>query len=353
VTLIVSNAIGCKDTITKNVFVNPLPVVDAGENQGICPGDSTIFVATGAQSYAWTPAGLTNCLTGICDSVKVWTAAPTVYYVSGTDSNKCVGRDSVMAFIQIKTETHVGTGGAICLGESFQLSATGATSYSWTPAASLNNAHISDPIATPQFTTIYVLEAQKNTCLISYDTIKVVVHPLPEFDAGFDETINLGERVVLHPTRSGINHIIWKSDTTLSCTDCFDPTVRPYYTKIYYATGYDAYGCSASDSVKVFVRCNGSMVFIPNTFTPNGDGQNDYFFPRGEGVGGMASLKVFNRWGQMVYERNNIALNDEHAGWDGTYKGQALAPDVYMYTMQARCEDGKLVTWKGDVTLVK
>jgi gliding motility-associated-like protein len=285
--------------------------------------------------------------------VKVWKAAPTTYYVTGTDANGCINKDSVRAFIQIKTETNVGTGGEICLGESFQLNATGATTYHWTPPATLSNPNIGNPMASPQITTTYILEAQKGTCLISFDTVRVIVHPLPLFDAGFDETINLGESIVLHATKKGIDHILWKRDTTLSCLDCFDPTARPFYTTIYYATGYDEFGCSASDSVKVFVRCNGSRVFIPNTFTPNGDGNNDYFFPRGEGIGTMGSFRVYNRWGEIVFERNNVALNDEHAGWDGTFKGQALAPDVYMYTMQARCEDGRPVTWKGDITLVK
>ncbi|MEO6833420.1 MAG: gliding motility-associated C-terminal domain-containing protein, partial [Chitinophagaceae bacterium] len=145
----------------------------------------------------------------------------------------------------------------------------------------------------------------------------------------------------------------WLVDSSLSCWDCFLPNAHPRYTRTYVATGYDKNGCFATDTVTVFVRCNGDSVFIPNTFSPNGDGHNDRFFPRGTGIDRMMSFRIFNRWGEMVFERLNFAVNDESAGWDGSYKGQQLPPDVYVYTMQSRCEDGQVVQWKGDVTLMK
>ena len=183
--------------------------------------------------------------------------------------------------------------------------------------------------------------------------ITVTLRSQPIFSAGNDETIARGGAVTLHPTQRGIVRIEWRPDSTLSCLDCFLPIAHPRYTRTYYATGYNEYGCSVTDSVTVFVRCNGDLVFVPNSFSPNGDGNNDYFFPRGEGVDFMTSFQVYNRWGEMVFERSNIALNDERAGWDGTFKGKALPPDVYVYTMQSRCEGGQVVRWKGDVTLMK
>jgi gliding motility-associated-like protein len=142
-------------------------------------------------------------------------------------------------------------------------------------------------------------------------------------------------------------------DTTLTCYDCFDPIAHPYFTRTYYATAYNEFGCSATDSVTVHVRCNGNLVFVPNTFTPNGDGKNDYFFPRGEGIEKINEFRIFNRWGEMVFERSNISLNDERSGWDGRFLGKELPPDVYVYYMQANCSTGELVKWKGDVTLMR
>lgn len=195
--------------------------------------------------------------------------------------------------------------------------------------------------------------AQEGTCLVHYDTVTVVVHPTPFFDAGYDQVINYGSSVTLNPTRNGIAHIEWRPDTTLSCLDCFDPVAHPSFTTIYYAKAYSEYGCSDSDSVVVRVRCNGDSVFIPNTFTPNGDGLNDVFYPRGKGIAYISSMRIFNRWGEMVFERINFPLNDEQSGWDGRYKGKQLPPDVYMYTVQTRCASGEPLVWKGDVTIIR
>jgi gliding motility-associated-like protein len=188
---------------------------------------------------------------------------------------------------------------------------------------------------------------------VDSQSIVVVVHSLPLFSAGNDETIAAGSAVTLKPTQSGIVRIEWKPDTTLSCLDCFRPNAHPYYTTTYYATGYNEWGCEASDSVTVFVRCNGSLVFIPNTFSPNGDGKNDYFFPRGKGIDRMSSFRVFNRWGELVFERTNVAVNEERAGWDGTFRGKELAPDVYVYVMQSECSTGELLQWKGDIAIIR
>jgi gliding motility-associated-like protein len=179
------------------------------------------------------------------------------------------------------------------------------------------------------------------------------VHPSPFFDAGHDQVINYGGSVMLDPTRAGIARIEWRPDTTLSCLDCFDPIAHPPGSTVYYAKGYSEYGCVDSDSVFVRVRCNGDSVFIPNTFTPNGDGLNDVFYPRGKGIAYVSTFRIFNRWGELVFERSNFSLNDEQNGWDGTYKGKQLAPDVYMYTISSRCANGEIIEWKGDVTLVK
>src|SRR5690606_10258018 len=163
------------------------------------------------------------------------------------------------------------------------------------------------------------------------------------------QTIAAGSAATLLPTQQGISRIVWRPDTTLSCHDCFRPNVNPLYTTTYYATGYNEWGCEASDSVTVHVRCNGSLVFIPNTFTPNGDGQNDYFFPRGRGIDVMSTFRVYNRWGEIVFERSNALINDERSGWDGAFRGKALPPDVYVYTMQSTCPTGEILQWKGDV----
>ena len=112
-------------------------------------------------------------------------------------------------------------------------------------------------------------------------------------------------------------------------------------------------GCTAKAAITVHVICNDGNLFIPNTFSPNTDGRNDRFYPRGTGISKIKSLKVFNRWGELVFDRENFSANDAQAGWDGTFKGQVLAPDVYIYTCEVVCMNNEVLTFKGDVTLLR
>lgn len=351
VTLSISNAAGCSDSITKNILVHPVPVVQCSADTTICPADTARLVVSGAYSYSWSPAPMLPC--SLCDTVFLQPPVSTLYVVTGTDINGCMNKDSATVTIKTKTTSTAGPGGEICVGENFRLYAEGAQSYQWLPAATIDSPDVASPLATPEYTTTYIVVAKEGTCLSDSHSVLVVVHPLPVFFAGNDETIALGTAVTLKPTRQGIVRIEWKPDTTLSCRECFDATASPYYSKTYSATGYDEFGCAANDSVTVFVRCNGSLVFIPNSFTPNGDGRNDFFFPRGEGIAVMTIFRVFNRWGELIFERKNVPLNDERSGWDGRFQGKELPPDVYVYTMQSRCSSGEILNWKGDVTLLR
>jgi len=116
---------------------------------------------------------------------------------------------------------------------------------------------------------------------------------------------------------------------------------------------YTDKGCEATDSVRVIVLCDGSQLFIPNTFTPNGDGQNDYFYPRGLGLAVVKSMRVYSRWGEKVFEVTELALNDERRGWNGNFNGRQMNPDTYVYIIEATCDTGSPIMWKGDVTLVR
>jgi gliding motility-associated-like protein len=103
----------------------------------------------------------------------------------------------------------------------------------------------------------------------------------------------------------------------------------------------------------VHVTCDQSQVFVPNTFTPNNDGVNDYFYPQGKGLSEVRSFKVYNRWGELIFERQNMPLNEPTAGWDGMHKGSPLKPDVFVYIIRAFCESGEPIELKGDISLVR
>lgn len=113
------------------------------------------------------------------------------------------------------------------------------------------------------------------------------------------------------------------------------------------------FGCPNSDTVVIHLYCDKSQIFVPNTFTPNGDGQNDVFYPRGRGISMVKSFRIYNRWGQLLFERSNIQLNDATNAWDGSFQGDLPRPDVYVYALEAVCDAGDEVNLKGDVTIIR
>jgi len=167
-------------------------------------------------------------------------------------------------------------------------------------------------------------------------------------------TINSGASTPLAMTYTGnITGYTWTPQARLTCTDCPIPTAKPQSTTKYSVQIIDRYGCRSSSEVTVVVVCNNGNFFVPNTFSPNGDGHNERFFVRGTGLFTVRSLTVFNRWGQIVFDKKNVNVNDPASGWDGTFNGQKASPDVYVYILEILCENGEIFPVKGNVTLLR
>lgn len=145
----------------------------------------------------------------------------------------------------------------------------------------------------------------------------------------------------------------WAPVLGLSCTDCPVPTAGPKSTTTYKVTATDIYGCTATNEFTIVVVCNEKNYFLPNTFSPNNDGNNDIFYPRGNGVARVQSMRIFNRWGEMVFERRNFIANDPSLGWNGTSKGKKAEMDTYVYIVEFVCENSVIIPFKGNVTLIR
>lgn len=245
----------------------------------------------------------------------------------------------------------------ICAGKTVQLhaSSNAAETYQWSPTEGLDNPSSPDPVAKPAASTTYqVTTSSQNHCQTATASVQVVVHDNPEIDAGPDLTVPTGSVVTLAPKGSAdITSWDWSPATYLSCTTCENPAVTPRSNMVYVVQVGNAFGCTSSDSLKVNLVCDEGKVFIPNTFTPNGDGQNDLFYPRGLGVKTVVYFRIYNRFGQLVYERERFQLNDQSAGWDGKMKGVALSPDVFVYTAEMICDNDKIFKLSGNITLLR
>jgi len=351
VTLTVSNAWGCTATLVSSLEVLPLPVVSASADTVVCVGDPASLEAWGAATYEWEPAATVSCVT--CNPTSATPPVVITYTVTGTDEKGC--KDTSAVTVGLRTHTFANAWGdsVMCSGNSVPLFDTGGTKYTWLPPGGLSDPAIWNPIAFPASTITYTVIAQLAGCIPDTDYVKVQVFPAPRVDAGPDQEVMSGSSVQLAAT--GINTAAWEwtPPQGLDCYDCSDPEATVTTTTTYVVTGISPQGCRHSDSVTIFVFCNSKQVFLPNTFTPNDDGENDVFYPRGTGISIIKSFRIYNRWGELLFERRNINVNDASNAWDGNYNGDYPRPDVYVYVVEAVCYTGQPVLIKGDVTIIR
>ncbi len=181
----------------------------------------------------------------------------------------------------------------------------------------------------------------------------ITVHPLPTVTMPPSITIQNGFPATIPATYSpGVINWSWLPSTGLSCTGCANPDAMPAFTTTYQVGITDTNGCSNTGSIQVIVICSNSNLFIPNTFSPNGDGSNDVFYPRGRGLNRVRSLRIFNRWGEVVFERRDFPVNDAASGWNGTFKGRKPQADVYVYQAEVFCDNGELIKLNGNIALI-
>lgn len=180
-------------------------------------------------------------------------------------------------------------------------------------------------------------------------------------DAGLDSVVDLGESIELLGQvirDNGRDYIItWDpstDNTTLSCLDCLDPNVTPAGNTVFTLIATDELGCVFSDRVTIEVDPN-YPIYIPNVFSPNQDGYNDNFTAYGGiAIDYIVELKIFDRWGNLVYVGKNFLPNDPTSGWDGLYNGRQLQAGVYTYMFDVQfIDNGPPRKFTGDITLLK
>ena len=173
---------------------------------------------------------------------------------------------------------------------------------------------------------------------------------------GINRSIELGDSVQLDPSVSGAQNVLWswQLNKTLSCTDCPNPIAKPLQTTTYALVIRDTMAnCTLKDAIKVSVKpCE--SIFMPTAFSPNNDGTNDYFAVFASGcVRKVVKMQLFNRWGVMVFSKNNFFPNNENEGWNGRMNDTELPPDVYIYVIELELGDGRTKVFSGDVTLMR
>lgn len=243
-------ALACTSTSVVTVTVNPLPIVDAGANVSICNGGTTTLNGSGATTYSWSPGGTLSSTT-----VSNPTASPfvtTTYTLVGTDANGCSSTDNVVVTVNPIPIINAGSDVSICGGASTTLTATGGSTYSWSPAGSLSNAAISNPIATPASTTTYTVIGTTAAGCSSTDVVTITVTPISVTASSASPTICFGENTTL--TGSGGTTYSWTPSATLDNPTIANPVATPTATTTYTVVGTGGSGCTATAVVTVVVN---------------------------------------------------------------------------------------------------
>jgi len=235
----------------------------------------------------------------------------------------------------------------ICVGSSAQLYATGVKNYNWIPATTLNNDNISDPVATPMLTTVYVVTGTDDNGCISIDSVIVKVESLPVVTANIDSNSTRCQSNRVRLKTTGADKYIWHPGVYCNDSTIYNPIVTVIDSAItFYVKGTSAQGCIDSASVTIYQNKQ-AEIFIPSGFSPNKDGSNDVLYVRATNISNI-TFTVYNRWGQKVFETNDLST-----GWDGNFNGSPQPIESYAYVAKITTIDKCEITRTGSITLLR
>jgi len=229
----------------------------------------------------------------------------------------------------------------ICFGDSVLVTAeNNGFDLLWSNGDTLETSWL-----TPAVTSTIYITATNPLCGFVLDSILVTVFDLPNVTAGNDTVIGIGGEAVLWAT--GTNSFVWTPDVN-ECieSNCSEVYVIPNQATLYVVDGVDGNQCHNYDTVLVDI--SGYMdVFVPNLFSPNGDGINDYLIVSGPRLFNY-QIEIFDRWGKLVF-----IANEQKNSWDGKLNGNDLSAQTFVYIIRGETVLGEKIKQTGNVTIIK
>ena len=294
-----------EDSVFVTVDQNP-PGGNTYPTITLCTGHDVVLEGGPGLGWAWSPSNTLDNPT-----IQNPTANPldtTTYFVIIT--NACgEGTDQVTVNL-IVPEAFAGNDGQVCLGQWHPVWAAGGEEYLWTPPQFAGNPESANTVVSPDESMEMVVYVTDEYGCVATDEVYVNVLPLPEVDAGPDRSINWMDDVHLFGYSTEPEYW-WTPDLWIECTDCMEPLIYPEESMYYYLHAIDENGCIGLDSTHVELFF---PIYVPNTFTPDGDGRNEVFQASGHNIRGFR-MEIYNRWGQLVFESDDI-----NKPWTGEYR---------------------------------
>jgi gliding motility-associated-like protein len=348
----------CSRQLTTSVHVNPKPTAAFDFTTNPCGGGVSFFDRSFDEVVSWQ--------WNLAPAETRTIANPYHFYKNGgtftvslvaTNIHSC--SDEIRQIIQVGVPPAiaVNSGTAICFGDSVQLNASGGIGYAWSPLSGLDHGGIASPIASPTVSTEYsvvittTLVVNNEACKfllttgVRVDRLSVAV-PVAK---AFPPVISDGEQSTLVYSGDPGASVTWFPLASTLPGSGYTVVARPLKPTTYTAVAQKGV-CRHDITVYVEVHTKGCLpddAFLPNTFTPNGDGQNDVFRVQGVKLSEVY-FAVYNRWGEKVYE-----TSDKAGAWDGSYRGKELDAGVFGYYVEFGCLNGGKAMKKGNVTLVR
>jgi gliding motility-associated-like protein len=346
----------CVADVTTTVIVNPKPLASFNYSINPCGGGVYFYDASTASITAWN--WNINPFPVVTSTVQ----DPYYFYPNGgtytislisTNQFGCTDTTAQVINVPVPPPLAINSASTICKGSGgAQLFASGGISYTWSPGATLSATNIANPIANPTISTGYsVVLTTSNNCTFLLLT-NVFVNYLSSTTIAASATptrIVQGATTQLVYTGDPGAGVSWNPGTFVTPKTGYTVTAAPDRPTTYTVIAFNG---PCRETLYVFVDvvlagCEEGDAFVPNTFTPNGDGQNDILYLRGIKVEEIY-FAVYNRWGEMVFE-----TKDKAKGWDGIYKGRPADVGVFGWYLKVKCYDGNETFKKGNVTLIR
>jgi gliding motility-associated-like protein len=330
------------------VTVESVPVATLNINSQAnpaCYGSTVALTASGAQTYSWYPPALFSAATGsLVYTAPIQSAVNYTivgYNVSGAVT--CSTQNTYSLSVLPQTIASISPSVEVCEGSKINLVAGGGNVYLWA-GQNLENNNGPSIFASPSISSVYTTSVSNNNICPVTATVFVKVNPKPDVFAGNDTLIDLGDPVFISATGSGT--LKWISGENIGCVDCPSTHVLPYTKSCYVVETTNDKGCKAQDDVCIEIR-NDYGVYIPNTFTPNGDGINDIFYVYGFGIREY-KMTIYDRWGIKLF-----VSTDQTQGWNGIYNGEICQQGTYIYYVEYIPYKGKHEIRPGHVNIIR
>jgi gliding motility-associated-like protein len=341
------NCVGFDSLATIDIEVQPNPTLTLQEDAAMCHGDTMQLTAlvTPAYNYTynWSPGtSLTasNIPNPIFKALTTTTLTATVSTSAG-----CKDEEEIILTVFPGEFVFVSADTAICPRDTAQLTmvGNGLKSFNWTPSSNISNTQSLLPAVWPEGTQLYTVYARDTNGCFDTARVKVTVKPAAILDLPTSVTLYPGESYQMDPKGNGL-YYSWFPPVGLSNANISNPVAKPQVNTRYVVKTTTEFNCTTTDSIDVLVSAD-SHVEMPNAFTP---GRNSKLKVIHLGDAKLKSFVIYNRWGQKLFETNNI-----EDGWDGTYNGEPQPIGVYIYTIEAESFTGRKVSKQGNVTLIR